>query len=64
LQTEFKYYEKIKIKDTNKFKYGINLICRRGKTFIFPKNTLQLKVEEIIKVHIDECLDEIKRAIS
>jgi hypothetical protein len=59
LQIEFKYYELIKIKGTDKLKYGSNIICRRGKNFIFPKSVLQEKIEEIIKNNIEDCFNEI-----
>jgi len=60
LQVEFKYYDQIKIKGTDKVKNGLNIICRRGKTFRFVKDKLQGKIEEIIKLNIDDCLTEIE----
>lgn len=59
LQVEFKYYDLIKIKGSNRSKYGVNIICRRGKTFIFSKITLQEKLNEMVRTNTDECLTEI-----
>jgi len=60
LQVEFKYYDLIKIKGTDKVKNGLNIICRRGKTFRFSKTTLQEKIEDIVKLNVEDCLAEIE----